>query len=234
MRPSRVLILDSQRAVSGALAVALRAEHDFEVVDAVHTADAATAVLGIRDVDILLLDAELLRGDGVDLIRQLLLRRSDRLPIVVMTDIDDPRLATAAVRAGVSSWVPKRLGLQHLMSVLRGARNGESWFPPPLLGAVLADLAHPQPSPAEKKISGLTCREREILQCMVNGFDRTAMARHFFLSSNTVRTHIQNLLGKLDVHSAQEAVALAARAGIGCDEAPDARPLARLNSHVSP
>ncbi|WP_239405148.1 response regulator transcription factor [Frankia sp. Cj3] len=233
MTPSRVLILDSQRAVSGALAVALHAEHDFEVVKTVHTVEAAATVLGILDVDILLLDAELLRGDGVDIIRELLLRRSDRLPIVVMTDIDDSRLATEAVRAGVSSWVPKRLGLQNLMSVLRGARNGESWFPPPLLGAVLADLARPQPSPAEEKISTLTSREREILQCMVNGFDRTAIARRLFLSSNTVRTHIQNLLGKLDVHSAQEAVALAARAGISGDEAPDARPFSHLNPHLS-
>ncbi len=221
MQPSRILIVDSQRAFSGVLAAAIRAENDFTVVDVVHNADAATRVLEMREVDILLLDVELFGEDAAELARRLR-RLCDRLPTVVVTDMDDPRLATAAVRAGVRSWVPKRLGLQHLMSVVRGTRNGESWFPPSLLGPVLADLARSaQPSPAEKKISTLTYRERQILQCMVNGLDRSTIATRLFLSSNTVRTHIQNLLGKLEVHSGLEAVALAARAGIACDDTAD-------------
>ncbi len=221
MQPSRILIADSQRAFSGVLAAAMRAEHDFTVVDVVHNAEAATRVLEMREVDILLLDVELLGEDAAELVRRLR-RLCDRLPTVVVTDMDDPRLATAAVRSGVRSWVPKRLGLHHLMSVVRGTRNGESWFPPSLLGPVLTDLARSaQPSPAEKKISTLTYRERQILQCMVNGLDRNTIAARLFLSSNTVRTHVQNLLGKLEVHSGLEAVALAARAGIAFDETPD-------------
>ncbi|WP_250280655.1 MULTISPECIES: response regulator transcription factor [unclassified Frankia] len=221
MQPSRLLIVDSQRAFSSVIAAAIRIENDFTVLDAVPSLETANRILDMRQVDILLLDVELLGEDAAELARRLR-RLCERLPTIVVTDLDDPRLAAAAVRAGVRSWVPKRLGLRHLISVVRGIRDGESWFPPSLLGAVLTELARSaQPSPAQRKLATLTRRERQILQCMVNGLDRGAIAAQLFLSSNTVRTHVQNLLGKLEVHSGLAAVALAARAGIALDGAPD-------------
>ncbi|WP_052914807.1 response regulator transcription factor [Protofrankia coriariae] len=214
MRPSRLLIADSQRAFSDVIAAAIRVENDFTVVDTVPSTEMASRILDLRQVDVLLLDVELLMADTAELVRWLR-RLCERLPTVIVTDMEDPSLAIAAVRAGVRSWVPKRLDLHHLISVVRGIRDGESWFPPPLLGAVLTELARSaQPSPAQRKLATLTRRERQILQCMVNGLDRGAIAAQLFLSSNTVRTHVQNLLGKLEVHSGLEAVALAARAGI--------------------
>lgn len=68
---------------------------------------------------------------------------------------------------------------------------------------------------SERLVESLTPREREVLRCMVAGLGRKAVAERLFLSPHTVRTHMQNVLGKLGVHSTLAAVALARRAGVG-------------------
>jgi DNA-binding NarL/FixJ family response regulator len=84
---------------------------------------------------------------------------------------------------------------------------------------VLSDLmaAEQERNEHETLVGALTPREREVLQCMVSGMTRSSIAQHLFLSPNTVRTHMQNVLGKLGVHSTLAAVAVARRAGIGED-----------------
>ncbi|WP_239074977.1 LuxR C-terminal-related transcriptional regulator, partial [Streptomyces sp. SID10853] len=90
-------------------------------------------------------------------------------------------------------------------------------LPPALLTGVLRELtsAHRHRSEGELLVEALTPREREVLRCMVAGLGRKAVAERLFLSPHTVRTHMQNVLGKLGVHSTLAAVALARRAGVG-------------------
>jgi DNA-binding NarL/FixJ family response regulator len=216
MRPTSVLILDSHRAVGAALAAVLCTEPDLSVVEVVGSADAAEAVLAAHDVDLLLLDPQLSRGDGLEFIRRVRTRYG-RLRIVVVTDTQDPVFALGAVRAGVSSWVPKNRGIADLLLAIRGACAGESSFPPTLLRRILTMLTEPSgppPSTGGETIANLTAREREILLYMVDGLDRQTIANRLFVSTHTVRTHIQNLLGKLSVHSGVEAVAVAVRSGL--------------------
>ena len=91
--------------------------------------------------------------------------------------------------------------------------RGEAWLAPELLGRVLTDLttrAVIQPNP----LAGLTVREREVLQCMVDGLSRVEIAERLRVSGNTVCTHTQNLMAKLGAHSTLESVALALRSGL--------------------
>jgi DNA-binding NarL/FixJ family response regulator len=216
---TRVLIVDPQRAVGEALAAALSIEPDISVVGVVSDGAAGGVALSARTADVLLIDpwlpgrAGAPGQDAAGLIRRL---RGDhnRLPIVAVTDAAEPRLVVTAVRAGVCSWVPKRLGVRHLVAVLRGTAAGESWFPSALLGRILPELTQTEPSGHEKKISSLSDRESEILRCMTAGLDRSSIADRLVLSKHTVRTHIQNLMAKLDVHSALEAVAVGFAAGL--------------------
>jgi DNA-binding NarL/FixJ family response regulator len=83
------------------------------------------------------------------------------------------------------------------------------------LGDVLSRLVSSDPPDLTARLLGdLTPREREVLQCMVDGLSRAEIAARLALSANTVRTHAQNLLAKLDLHSALEAITLAMRAGM--------------------
>jgi DNA-binding CsgD family transcriptional regulator len=93
----------------------------------------------------------------------------------------------------------------------------ETHLPPALLTGVLRELtaARKHRTESERLVESLTPREREVLRCMVAGLGRKAVAERLFLSPHTVRTHMQNVLGKLGVHSTLAAVALARRAGVG-------------------
>ncbi|MFF5427515.1 MULTISPECIES: LuxR C-terminal-related transcriptional regulator [unclassified Streptomyces] len=145
---------------------------------------------------------------------------------VVLAERDDPRRAALALQAGASGWVAKDCSLQRLLAVVRGVLRDETHLPPALLTGVLRELteARRHRTESERLVESLTPREREVLRCMVAGLGRKAVAERLFLSPHTVRTHMQNVLGKLGVHSTLAAVALARRAGVG--PAPLEAPLA--------
>lgn len=136
---------------------------------------------------------------------------------VVLAERDDPRRAAAALQAGAFGWVAKDCSLSRLLSVIRGVLRDETHLPPALLTGVLRELtaARKHRTESERLVESLTPREREVLRCMVAGLGRKAVAERLFLSPHTVRTHMQNVLGKLGVHSTLAAVALARRAGVG-------------------
>ncbi|WP_156726996.1 response regulator transcription factor [Streptomyces apocyni] len=136
---------------------------------------------------------------------------------VVLAEKDDPRRAALALGAGASGWVAKDCSLSRLLTVIRGVLRDETHLPPALLTGVLRELtaARKHRTESERLVESLTPREREVLRCMVAGLGRKAVAERLFLSPHTVRTHMQNVLGKLGVHSTLAAVALARRAGVG-------------------
>ncbi|WP_307865487.1 response regulator transcription factor [Streptomyces montanisoli] len=159
---------------------------------------------------------ELVFVDGLSLVAGVRTSRPS-VRTVVLAERDDPRRAALALQAGASGWVAKDCSLQRLLAVVRGVLRDETHLPPALLTGVLKELtaARKHRTESERLVESLTPREREVLRCMVAGLGRKAVAERLFLSPHTVRTHMQNVLGKLGVHSTLAAVALARRAGVG-------------------
>ncbi|AJF69766.1 LuxR C-terminal-related transcriptional regulator [Streptomyces vietnamensis] len=234
----RVLVVDDHRIFAESLAAALAAEPDVDVA-AAGSGPAALRCLERgaaegRRFDVLLVDAELGAGpagpamaravpedgegsvDGISLVTGVR-RLQPALRTVVLAEKDDPRRAALALQAGASGWVAKDCSLQRLLAVVRGVLRDETHLPPALLTGVLRELtaARKHRTDSERLVESLTPREREVLRCMVAGLGRKAVAERLFLSPHTVRTHMQNVLGKLGVHSTLAAVALARRAGVG-------------------
>ena len=122
-----------------------------------------------------------------------------------------PARIVQALRAGVAAWVRKDESLEHLLDVIRSVTRGETWLPPAEAGNVVRLLLRErdQHRDGERLIAALTPRERTVLACFAGGAGhRDAVAEQLHLSVNTVRTHMQNLMAKLGVHSTLEAVAL--------------------------
>ncbi|MET7615880.1 response regulator transcription factor [Streptomyces sp. NPDC005408] len=239
----RVLVVDDHRIFAESLAAALAAEPDVDVA-AAGSGPAALrclerAAADGRRFDVMLVDADLgtqpvVPGaravvaravpdngeeglvDGISLVAGV---RSGQPAVrtVVLAEKDDPRRAALALQAGASGWVAKDCSLQRLLAVIRGVLRDETHLPPALLTGVLRELtaARKHRTESERLVESLTPREREVLRCMVAGLGRKAVAERLFLSPHTVRTHMQNVLGKLGVHSTLAAVALARRAGVG-------------------
>ncbi|MER5633712.1 response regulator transcription factor [Streptomyces nitrosporeus] len=154
--------------------------------------------------------------DGISLVAGVRAGRPS-VRTVVLAERDDPVRAALALQAGASGWVAKDCSLQRLLAVIRGVLRDETHLPPALLTGVLRELttARRHRTESEQLVESLTPREREVLRCMVAGLGRKAVAERLFLSPHTVRTHMQNVLGKLGVHSTLAAVAMARRAGVG-------------------
>jgi DNA-binding NarL/FixJ family response regulator len=155
-------------------------------------------------------------ADGIALVERV---RTDHpaMRTVVLAERDDARRAARALQAGASGWVAKDCSLSRLLAVMRGVLRDETHLPPALLTGVLRELtaARRHRTESERLVESLTPREQEVLRCMVAGLGRKAVAERLYLSPHTVRTHMQNVLGKLGVHSTLAAVALARRAGVG-------------------
>ncbi|GAA1070990.1 MULTISPECIES: response regulator transcription factor [Kitasatospora] len=154
-------------------------------------------------------------GDGIALVARIC-RTHPALRAVVLATDDDPRRAVRALQAGASGWVAKESSLGRLLAVVRGVLRDETHLPPALLTGVVRELtsARRDRTESERLVGTLTPREEEVLRCMVAGLGRQAVAERLYLSPHTVRTHMQNVLGKLGVHSTLAAVAVARRAGI--------------------
>ncbi|MFJ3925508.1 LuxR C-terminal-related transcriptional regulator [Streptomyces sp. NPDC090022] len=235
----RVLVVDDHRIFAESLAAALAAEPDVDV-SAAGSGPAALRCLDRaagegRRFDVLLVDADLGAaagagavpaqrepgsspappGDGIALVAGVR-GAHPAVRTVVLAERDDPRRAALALQAGASGWVAKDCSLSRLLAVVRGVLREETHLPPALLTGVLRELtaARKHRSDSERLVESLTPREHEVLRCMVAGLGRKDVAARLFLSPHTVRTHMQNVLGKLGVHSTLAAVALARRAGV--------------------
>ncbi|MFI9329674.1 LuxR C-terminal-related transcriptional regulator [Kitasatospora sp. NPDC052868] len=165
--------------------------------------------------------------DGITLLARVR-RNHPAVRAIVLAAADDPHRAARALHAGATGWVAKESSLARLLAVVRGVLRDETHLPPALLTGVIRELttARRDRTESERLVDTLTPREKQILRCMVAGLGRQAVAERLYLSPHTVRTHMQNVLGKLGVHSTLAAVAVARRAGVSPSEpaAPTAPP----------
>jgi DNA-binding NarL/FixJ family response regulator len=204
-----VFVIDQERTFADALAARLEAEDDVEVVAAVHARTPAQCLLVGRHADVMLLDGDLPERAAVRLCEELCSR--DEPPRVVMLSYSsEAERIVDAIRSGAAAWVRKNESLQHLLQVIRGVGRGETWLPPAEAGRVLRLLIQDQDRRRENDelLGALTTREREVLTCLAEGAGRREVAERLHLSANTVRTHLQNLMTKLGVHTTLEAVAM--------------------------
>lgn len=213
-----VLVADQERIFADAVAAQLEAEQDIEVVAAVDPGTHGEFLRTARQADVVLLDADLADDASITLCRELI-RLGSR--VIMLSDTNGPERIVASLRAGASGWVRKGESFEYLLKVVRGTMRGETWLPPAATGTVLRMLmsAQRQQEEDDSLLAALTPREREVLACLADGDGRRDVADRLYLSANTVRTHLQNLMAKLGVHSTLEAVAVSRRTqlhGAGC------------------
>lgn len=216
--PLRMVVVDDQLTFAEVLAARLAHEPDLRPVAAVGSAAELWTVLGHEAVDIVLigLDGTDPSADSVvDVVHQLATGHPG-VRAVVLAATSDPLRVAEAIEAGACAWIPKDARLDRLLEAVRGVGRGETWIPAGLLTGALRILTDLQRGGgAHRSLLGrLTPRERDVLQCLVDGLNRDETARRLRLSPNTVRTHMQHLLRKLGVHSSLTAAAVARQLGM--------------------
>lgn len=209
----KILLADDHRTFADAVAMRLAAEADIDVLGVTTFRDDGMAHLAVADV--LVTEVEVVGIDALDIAA----RGRDRNPglrVIVLTSREDTDIALYSLRNGATSFLTKDTTFEELVVAVRGSVRDETWVSPRVLTRILGQLlaAPRRLTSSEEQLLGLTARERDVLACMVAGMNRSAIADALFVSPNTVRTHTQRILRKLDVHSSLEAVAIALRARV--------------------
>lgn len=196
----RVLVVDDHRMFAESLVRILDDEPDIEVTGiAVSAADATIQVEQHRP-DVCVLDYQLPDQDGASAVSRLRGKVPD-LRVVMLTGLAQTHTARAAMDAGCNAFVTKDRAARDLVNAVRAAHAG------------VALPMQSFPEPASNRF-GLTPREREVLRLLGEGCSTEDIMTRLFVSRNTVRTHVQKVIGKLGAHSKLEAVALARREGL--------------------
>jgi two-component system, NarL family, response regulator DevR len=209
-RTITVMLVDDHQMFVESLASLLFRVPGLRVVAAATNGAEARAAVRARQPDVVLMDYELPDGRGTDLAAEIV-AENPSTRVVMLTATDDGNVVAAAIAAGCSGYVTKDRAAEDVVTAVRLAHAGELVMPPPSLSQLRSQVGPDGSGGEEERISK---RELEVLQLMAEGLTTAAMAARLFLSSHTVRNHVQHILAKLGAHSKLEAVSIAVRSGL--------------------
>jgi two-component system NarL family response regulator len=211
----RILLADTHSLFRESVRAVIESEPDMVVVAEARDGLQLVVEAETSRPHVAIVDAGLPNGEGI----RAALAMRDRVPgcrILVLAEEEDQALLAEVVEAGASGYLTKDCPLKDLIDATRAVHRGEIVIPRWMLGALLGRLVmrRKERDEALRRLSRLTRREREVLALLADGADNESIARTLVISPETARTHVQNLLNKLEVHSRLEAAAFVVQNGI--------------------
>jgi DNA-binding NarL/FixJ family response regulator len=203
-----VAIVEDQPRTRQGLAELVAATDGFRVAGAFGTMEEALAALAEAPAEIVLLDIGLPGMSGIDGVRQLA-QRDPGAKVLMLTVHADDQHVFAAICAGASGYLLKDTPPERLRQALVELQSGGAPMSPEIARRVLAMFQRVAPPPGAEH--GLTARERQVLQLLVDGHSYKTAALELDLALDTLRFHIRHVYQKLHVHSKSEAVMVALR-----------------------
>lgn len=204
-RAATLVVADASRLHAEALALVLSGR-GHRVKATATTWSGLLRAVSVCLPDTCVLDLQVLDGRAFDAIT-LIHACAPKIKIVALSRAMDPGSVTAAIEAGVVGYLGKDKSIDQLDRALRRVAAGGLFIEPTLAQEVLRRVR--SRSDGAEPLRWLTQREREVLRRLTEGDDTTEIAHKLSMTTNTARTHVQNVLDKLGVHSRLEAIALA-------------------------
>src|SRR5580692_4212700 len=214
--PIRVLIADDHALFRRGLEMVLGEDAGIELVGQASDGAEAVQLAGEALPDVVLMDIRMPKITGIEAARQM----KDIAPsakIVILTISDEEEDLFEAIRSGASGYLLKDIPLDELADSVRAVHGGQSLINPSMAGKLLSEFATLARRDAEEEPAKhapapkLTDREMEVLRLVARGMNNRDIAKELFISENTVKNHVRNILEKLQIHSRMEAVMIAVR-----------------------
>ncbi|MEU4894421.1 response regulator transcription factor [Streptomyces sp. NPDC044780] len=207
----RVLLVDDHQVVRRGLRTFLEVQDDIEVVGEASDGEEGIARAEELRPDVVLMDVKMPGLDGIEALRTL--RDLDNpARVLVVTSFTEKRTVVPALRAGAAGYVYKDVDPEALARAIRSVHSGHVLLQPDV---ALALLSQEENGGGQGRGGSLTEREREVLALIADGRSNREIARALVLSEKTVKTHVSNILMKLDLADRTQAALWAVRHGIG-------------------
>ncbi|RIK17107.1 MAG: DNA-binding response regulator [Acidobacteria bacterium] len=208
-----MLVADDQALVRTGLRLILDAEPDLTVVG--EAADGVEAVAASRELapDLVLMDIQMPRLDGLAATREIL-RREPGPRVVVLTTFDRDELVYEALVAGASGFLLKDTPGERLAAGVRAVHRGEELLDPSITRRLVEQFSRSARLPAHPGLELLTEREEEVLLHVARGRSNAEIAAELFVSVQTVKTHVARVLAKLGARDRVQAVVVAYESGL--------------------
>ncbi len=212
----RILLVDDQAIVREGLRSMLSPEPDMAVVGEASDGNEALRLVRELTPDIVLMDVRMPGLDGIAAL-EALKRNSIRASVIMVTLYDDPDYLMRAVSAGAAGYVLKDSSREELVRAVRVTAEGGGIVAPSLMPQLLRRVGHMLTTPGSAPsapIAELSERERQVLRLMAEGFTNQEIAERLIVSATTIKTHVQNILQKLNVSDRTQAAVSAVRLGL--------------------
>ncbi len=209
----RVMVVDDHALFRRGLEMVLGQESDIELVG--EASDGAEAIQRATELmpDVVLMDVRMPRRSGIEAageIKELL----PHVKILMLTISDEEADLYDAIKAGASGYLLKEIPIEEVADAIRSVWQGQSRISPSMASKLLTEFAAISKTAEERPqmpAPRLTDREMEVLKLVAQGLNNRDIAKELFISENTVKNHIRNILEKLHLHSRMEAVVYAVR-----------------------
>ena len=212
IEPIRVLVVDDQELFRRGITMLLAADPGVEVVGEGHDGVEAVELAQASAPDVVLLDVRMPRLSGIEACRAI----RELVPsakIVMLTASDEEGDLYEAVKNGAMGYLLKDSSLEEVNTAVRVVADGQSLISPSMASKLIQEfkqMSRPD-RPTQGPALRLTERELEVLRLVARGMNNREIAKDLYISENTVKNHVRNILEKLQMHSRMEAVMYAVR-----------------------
>jgi len=214
MRPRiTLLIVDDHKLVRWGVRTFLSTQPDIEVVGEAASGEEALQLVGEIVPDVALVDLVMPGMDGIEATRRIK-AISPRTQVMVLTSYHEDEHIFPAIRAGALSYLLKDIGTEELAEAVRKAAAGEATMHSHVAARLVRELQERRPVAAPVLTGSLTDREVEVLGLVAEGLSNSEIAGRLIISENTVKSHVSNILSKLQLADRTQAAIYAWRQGL--------------------